>query len=784
MPNVPEFRDLERSKRLALDRFSFKNVIGGISVQSVVPTFIPPPTPQDNPVFSYVTSNDEVIVITNPETPNYIIVSTNVETFSATFDSQVLGFTNNFDISDFTNCSLVFNYGIGLSANAQEIFVTENATISSNSGNLYTVYYTNTGSIIVGFAASNVYVPPITSYPPVPSPTPTVTPSITQTPGASQTATATPTRTPTTTPTPTPTSTITPTITPTVTPTVSITPTITPTPTVTPTNIGPLYLWSTGNNNLGQLGLGNTINQQYFTRLASSNFTKIVTAGNNTYALSGNTLFSVGTNNYCQLGTYCTPVSSSTLIPLTGSWSDISTGVGDHFFALSAGTTTKWFACGRNNRGQLGGRPNPAFSSNTVGSLTPLPGNYRKIVASDQTTYALSGTKMFSVGDNTWGQCGYGNNNSFSSFEPVSGDWDDVVPGFRHVLALSANTRTKWFACGYNQNYELGLGGFGSYQPSVNKFTPLTADFIKMSAGYSHTAGLSTNGKWYSVGSNTYGQLGTNSPSTFEYDFAEISPTVYIDGEGNTLSFVWTDVVCGNETIFAYSSAEEATGCAGNNTDGQLGISTNGRYLYLLGGKWSTISSKGGGFDNGGASQGHSAALGGILAFPSQTPTNTPTNTPTPSVTPTLTINASPTPTPTNTPTPTQTPTVTPTNTPTPSRPPALVYSSSYIPFEITNTGMSYNVSQIGTGNPSLTCFRGTNYDFIIQTASHPFALRNSHLNTSPVSGTYNNNTVSGKTSGSRILFTPNEYTPSSIIYQCTIHSYMSGAISIKDYSL
>jgi len=528
------------------------------------------------------------------------------------------------------------------------------------------------------------------------------------------------------------------------------------------------------------LGLGNTINQQYFTRLASGNFTKIVTAGKHTYALSGNTLFSVGTNNYCQLGTYCTPVSSSTLIPLTGSWSDISTGVGDHFFALSAGTTTKWFACGRNNRGQLGGSPSPAFSSNTVGGLTPLPGNYRKIVASDQTTYALSGTKMFSVGDNTWGQCGYGNNNSFSFFEPVSGDWDDVVPGFRHVLALSANTRTKWFACGYNQNYELGLGGFGSYQPSVNKFTPLTADFIKMSAGYNHTAGLSTDGKWYSVGSNTSGQLGTNSPSTFEYNFAEISPTVYIDGEGNTLSFVWTDVVCGNETIFAYSSAEEATGCAGNNDDGQLGISTNGRYLYLLGGKWSTISSKGGAFDNGGAKQGHSAALGGILAFPSPTPTTTPTNTPTPSVTPTLTINAPPTPTPSITPT--RTPTATPTPTPPPA--PALVYSSSYIPFEITNAGMSYNISQIGTGNPSLTCFRGTNYDFIVLTPSHPFALRVSTGNTSsPVSGTYNNDVTSGIASG-RVMFTPNSGTPNTIYYQCAIHPSMSGVISIKDYNL
>jgi len=122
--------------------------------------------------------------------------------------------------------------------------------------------------------------------------------------------------------------------------------------------------------------------------------------------------------------------------------------------------------------------------------------------------------------------------------------------------------------------------------------------------------------------------------------------------------------------------------------------------------------------------------------------------------------------------------------TPTPSRAPALVYSSSYIPFEITNTGFSYNISQIGTGNPSLTCFRGTNYDFIVLTPSHPFALRISNGDTSsPVDGAYNNNVAAGITSG-RVMFTPNNATPDTIYYQCASHSSMIGTINIKDYNL
>jgi hypothetical protein len=147
-------------------------------------------------------------------------------------------------------------------------------------------------------------------------------------------------------------------------------------------------------------------------------------------------------------------------------------------------------------------------------------------------------------------------------------------------------------------------------------------------------------------------------------------------------------------------------------------------------------------------------------------------------VTPTITITPSITPSVTPTKTPTRTP------TPTLATPPALVYSSSYIPLEITNVGLSYNVSQIGTGNPSLTCFRGTNYDFIVLTPSHPFALRVSNGNTSsPVDGAYNNNVASGIASG-RVMFTPNSATPDTIYYQCVIHAGMIGTISIKDYNL
>lgn len=114
--------------------------------------------------------------------------------------------------------------------------------------------------------------------------------------------------------------------------------------------------------------------------------------------------------------------------------------------------------------------------------------------------------------------------------------------------------------------------------------------------------------------------------------------------------------------------------------------------------------------------------------------------------------------------------------------PTSATFVSYSIPLNITSTDGNYNIDQIGTNNPSMTCYRGTNYDFIINTASHPFALRNNLEDVSTqISGTYNNDTQNGVSNGT-IWFTPNDNTPNIIYYQCTIHSNTNGTIYIKNY--
>jgi len=65
VPNVPDFRNLDRQQRAAADRFSVKNVIGQISGQSVVP----PPGPSPTPTPSVTPTNTCTPTVTPSITP-------------------------------------------------------------------------------------------------------------------------------------------------------------------------------------------------------------------------------------------------------------------------------------------------------------------------------------------------------------------------------------------------------------------------------------------------------------------------------------------------------------------------------------------------------------------------------------------------------------------------------------------------------------------------------------------------------------------------------------------
>ena len=205
-----------------------------------------------NPVQSYVVNSNNAN-LTLPGNADQFNFTINQAVTS--FNLQIVGFgtfslLNNYDVNNFANCYLSAYNLNNISITYNPVYVTASETLSSN-GQLFTIFYTNTGSVLLSIFKSETIEPAPT---PTPTPTPAITPlntatptmTPTKTPAATPAVTATPTstNTPSTTVssslTPTPTETTTPTVTPTPSETPTNTPsetsTVTPTPTETPTN--------------------------------------------------------------------------------------------------------------------------------------------------------------------------------------------------------------------------------------------------------------------------------------------------------------------------------------------------------------------------------------------------------------------------------------------------------------------------------------------------------------------------------------------------------------------
>jgi len=112
------------------------------------------------------------------------------------------------------------------------------------------------------------------------------------------------------------------------------------------------------------------------------------------------------------------------------------------------------------------------------------------------------------------------------------------------------------------------------------------------------------------------------------------------------------------------------------------------------------------------------------------------------------------------------------------------VYTAQYVPINVTKnpSDISFDMGQMGSNNPILTLYRGTNYNFNVNTGIYAFALR-AALNDSSteITGAYNNNVASG-VSNKTILFTPTSATPDIIYYQGPIFPGMNNIINIVNY--
>lgn len=184
-------------------------------------------------------------------------------------------------------------------------------------------------------------------------------------------------------------------------------------------------LYSCGNNSNGELGIGNNTNQSSFqlANVGSINTKKIISISAGRYhslLLTNenlNNLYSCGENDSGQLGLGNTIDQSSFQLAIAGTINGKRTiyisGGGDHSLILTNDSSNNLYSCGENSSGQLGLANNVDYNSFQLSSNT-LQNNYYNGISAGYnhsllTTFDKT-NNFYVVGNNSSGQLDLSNN--------------------------------------------------------------------------------------------------------------------------------------------------------------------------------------------------------------------------------------------------------------------------------------------------------------------------------------------------------------------------------------
>jgi alpha-tubulin suppressor-like RCC1 family protein len=238
--------------------------------------------------------------------------------------------------------------------------------------------------------------------------------------------------------------------------------------------------------------------------------------------------------------------------------------------------STPTYAWGYNDRGQLG---NGTFSFvNPVPSQVTLPAgvnNFTKLSTGGVASLGMGDDgKLYSWGDNSYGQLGNGSSDMYSNV-PVPVSLPAGVSSFKDFAAastggLALTSDGKLYAWGDNGDGEFGNGTIsatpGNLPVMVNFPTGVTS-YTAFSAGATSHLAMGNDGKLYSWGDNTAGQLGNSTVPTMGVNAYSDVP-VTVDLPAGVANF--TTFAVGNDFNLAIGNDGKLYGW-GDNSKGQLG---------------------------------------------------------------------------------------------------------------------------------------------------------------------------------------------------------------------
>ena len=200
----------------------------------------------------------------------------------------------------------------------------------------------------------------------------------------------------------------------------------------------------------------------------------------------------------------------------------ISTGMAQSFAVTS---DYRVFAWGRNQQGQLGDgtQINRLVPTEITDNFPLLNQEHVVLIASgDVHSFAITNlNRVFAWGNNTYAKLGTGNTTAFISPIEITSQFSlrpgelivDIQAGIDFSMALTNQGRV--FTWGRNTYGQIGDGS----TTQRNIPTDITTGFllgqnekvIQISAGHDHAMALTNQGNLYAWGRNTYGQIGNNS---------------------------------------------------------------------------------------------------------------------------------------------------------------------------------------------------------------------------------------------------------------------------------
>ena len=237
-------------------------------------------------------------------------------------------------------------------------------------------------------------------------------------------------------------------------------------------------LWAWGDNSAGQLGQGDIVPRSAPLQVGSSSWTNVFAGLNSTYAIrTDGALFTAGDNTYGQLAqSDITNRSSLTQIPGTTSWTSVSASLTGH--VLSIASTGALYAWGYNQYNELGlNDRNPIMRSAPVqvGSAT----TWTKVSAGNNFSLGVSAFGLWAWGKNDYGQAPPATGTVLTALS-----WTQVAGGDSYSVAIRSDG--KLFSWGLNSKGQLGLGH------TVNRSAP-TQIALSTNANYLSTAFNGTN---------------------------------------------------------------------------------------------------------------------------------------------------------------------------------------------------------------------------------------------------------------------------------------------------